>query len=1622
MLQPAPAAALAFGDKREPSSLIDRVQRLLVPGYRPSLRLTWRAMLAALVLGSVLLVLSAVGTRMTVAAILTPQQRIEKIEKKMTEYGEKPEVESTTPHSKNAPKVEVSGRVRMADGSALPKIKWVNIYTERKNYGGVSSARPSTNGMFSTTVSSGRICAGVEIPGFAPVVAGPVDATGTNRVENLDLVLDRGFDAPIEITDAETGKPISGAIVKAQFWVREMGVGIGTSRELKTDATGTATMTPCSDSVALTLIVNASGYEIVEQRIEKLKPQEAIRFKLQRGLSRSGVVLNKADNSPLEGATVRMIYERGRKEQRYEWTDEARVLAKTDAAGRFTVNQLQRGTQYWLGVSAPGHESVLVGPVMAGASDLAMQLGPEIIVRGRVIGSLEGLQIINKDYCLSRNYSEVFDDHSNGFQQWLPVRVTDGVATFQFTNPIPGRVTLSDRQGFHQERDVTAPVDDWVVDLTEREKTNAPVVKREVVFRFKHPSAVPPRGTVSVTIPDSLEINHLTAHSVELEITNGEVRAEIAIGGRTSIEAKHMVGYWFNRFGERGSLLSIEVTNGTGPLVIEIPLVPAGAIYAKARNDDGTPAGGLMFGLSELERALGVDKSSLIGGDSDGFSGDAPRKWVSGPLPLGGTYQIYGWRGNMFCMSRPVKLTEANPDAEVELQFPPGKTFDGVVLDADGKPLRDLVLNPEFILAGNHSFALKSVFTDERGCFRIENMTPELGEYSVVVAAPGLMAEIMKPDFGSQPQTIRLQRGRTLAGRVVQAGTGYAVPNAELRAQDFDHNKLPGQTTRTDADGRFEFTTLGDANYTLYVSDGQLSSDKKFRADGNINVTLAVKLYGWSKLKPKPPVTPTADQTFKTGESDSAIASNKVDVTTLVQDGKLLFEMGKLDQAEAKLKKAIAVEPDNQTALHYLDLIKGKRATAKAPASVPIDAGASDLRTVLFKIDTYTGFTNLQKLSGLDETSSLNEQLQKLFFEAGVKPPLTNIVIYKEGTLIVPGTKAQMDLVNKVVQRLNGVSSNDSRTLTNQNPNLAESDTLLQDGKLLFEMGKLDQAEAKLRKALDLDPLNNAAAYYFNLVHEARFKATTTRRSSNAQTMVHTNLIYTSKGRQAIASKLNSIHLDSIVFPEGGLPLSEVIRNLSKVSKDSDPEKRGINFIINSGVESAPAAAPVEGGGGLPPVPAEPLDLGAVIVKLNPGLTDVRLADVLDAITKNAEKPIKYVIEDYAVVFSLKTDADLQRLFGRSFKVDPNVMLSNLGKQTGLTSTNREEETKALVKIFSDAGVDLQPPKGIFYNDRGGVLVVRATKEDLEIVGTVLQALNYSPPQINIKVEFIELSQNGDSVYLGSVSMPVTNSPAGGVTPLNNPTVAFPFNPSGGSPINRNPQTAKLQGILSPAQAKIAIAALKSNPRAVVAAQPEVTTLSGRQAQIQIVDVESILKGINPLALTPPGITVTTNNGPGAYLIEQMSFGPMLDVVAHASADEYTIHLTATLKVTAFLGYDNPGTNTTIYVNGKKQSVVPPLPHFYSDQTTVTNAVIWDGQTLVLGGLIREEVSKVKDKTPILGDLPLVGGMFRHESSNIVRKNLFVFITPTLIDPAGNRLHTDEDMPSAQNGVPVQAK
>ena len=99
--------------------------------------------------------------------------------------------------------------------------------------------------------------------------------------------------------------------------------------------------------------------------------------------------------------------------------------------------------------------------------------------------------------------------------------------------------------------------------------------------------------------------------------------------------------------------------------------------------------------------------------------------------------------------------------------------------------------------------------------------------------------------------------------------------------------------------------------------------------------------------------------------------------------------------------------------------------------------------------------------------------------------------------------------------------------------------------------------------------------------------------------------------------------------------------------------------------------------------------------------------------------------------------------------------------------------------------------------------------------------------------------------------------------------------------------------------------------------------------------------------------------------------------------------------------------------------LIPTVLPLFRVRQVVSAVNVWDGQTLVLGGLLAETVTTIKDQVPMLGDLPLVGRFFRSESKNTNKKNLLIFVTPMLIDPAGNRLHTEDEMPFAQAGFPA---
>jgi general secretion pathway protein D len=190
---------------------------------------------------------------------------------------------------------------------------------------------------------------------------------------------------------------------------------------------------------------------------------------------------------------------------------------------------------------------------------------------------------------------------------------------------------------------------------------------------------------------------------------------------------------------------------------------------------------------------------------------------------------------------------------------------------------------------------------------------------------------------------------------------------------------------------------------------------------------------------------------------------------------------------------------------------------------------------------------------------------------------------------------------------------------------------------------------------------------------------------------------------------------------------------------------------------------------------------------------------------------------------------------------------------------------------------------------------------------------------------------------------------------------------------------------------------LMFSPAALVATGCLLGALASTQAQV-----------IQPAQATSAVQPITT----------QVEIGPVLDVVPVVLSDGYTINLTLIPTLTEFDGYDTPPTIPGVTV-ANVVSVPVILPKLTVRQV-ISTVNVWDNQTVVLGGGITSTVQTTKDKVPVLGDLPLFGRLFQSQSKSTTKNNLMIFVTATIVDPAGNRVHSDDELPFAQTAIPGQ--
>ncbi len=253
------------------------------------------------------------------------------------------------------------------------------------------------------------------------------------------------------------------------------------------------------------------------------------------------------------------------------------------------------------------------------------------------------------------------------------------------------------------------------------------------------------------------------------------------------------------------------------------------------------------------------------------------------------------------------------------------------------------------------------------------------------------------------------------------------------------------------------------------------------------------------------------------------------------------------------------------------------------------------------------------------------------------------------------------------------------------------------------------------------------------------------------------NIVYTSKGRQRIRRLLDEMHLPSVTYQN--VRLAEVLSRLSVEIKERDPEKRGFDLLVFSEVPQAP----IDPATGLPVATGHLIGPGENLlqwenrnIRIDPPLRNVTLRTALDAICQVAELPISYSVEDYAVVFlpgdrprslhtrTYNTDRDaFLKHFGLQWSPDPATLIpppSEMNVQRQFIGTLRE--------FLAEAGVDLEPPKAIFWNDRLGRLMVRATLEDLDVIQRSLGKFTVPVRQVLLEVKVAEF--RGDAVGIRS--------------------------------------------------------------------------------------------------------------------------------------------------------------------------------------------------------------------------------------------------------------------------------
>lgn len=313
---------------------------------------------------------------------------------------------------------------------------------------------------------------------------------------------------------------------------------------------------------------------------------------------------------------------------------------------------------------------------------------------------------------------------------------------------------------------------------------------------------------------------------------------------------------------------------------------------------------------------------------------------------------------------------------------------------------------------------------------------------------------------------------------------------------------------------------------------------------------------------------------------------------------------------------------------------------------------------------------------------------------------------------------------------------------------------------------------------------------------------------------------------------------------------------------------------------------------------------------------------------------------------------------------------TSTGTTTGKWATEDDTGiTKVVKKLLSDYGFLVE-------DYRTNSLVVTDIPSRMPIIAQTIAALDVPIPQVMLEVEMLDVNKNAvDKLGFQFGQTPLTAVLTGGTLGL-----GFPFHSWVRTYTNPDDARGNL-AVNTTNTYQVQLDFLKTQTDTKYLARPRILTLNNETAEIKITTDEAV--GEKKSVSGEAGSTTTTTEA------ERYETGVSLRVTPQINPETGEITMFIVPKAS------QASASGIISSTGVK---------FYNPETRTTKSVVRvkDGETIIVGGLIRNEITEEFKKLPILGDLPVLGALFRHVNREPNReRELLVFITPHIIKESG---------------------